>query len=209
MRFTQALLIATAYAAVTYDDEDGSFEAAMSIDGDNLVVDATLTLKNEDDDFTAVAKEAMLMFTYILTNDESMNGKSIEDMANAEAETGEKHELADGKWGTMIVAMQSESMTIISGGGALGADEYEGTDAGWTGTQTLAAKEWTISAKRPLNAKPAITEGETAYHTAAFMMPDASSEMGFAIVGPKFTETVVGGAATLAAGATLAATMLF
>jgi len=208
MRFTQALLFATAYAAVSFDDEDGSFEAGMSIDGDNLVVDATITLKNEEDDFTEIA-EGMIMFMYMLTNDDAFNGKSFEDIAKAEAESGEKSKLADGKWGAMVMAMQVAGEGTVQGGGALGDEEYEGTDAGWTGTQTLAAKEWTIQAKRPLSAKPAIEEGETAYHTAAFVVPDETAELGVQMWGPAFTETVVGGAATLAAGATLAATMLF
>jgi len=208
MRFTQALLIATAYAGVTYDDEDGSFEALMSIDGDNLKVDATLTLKNEDDDWTAIS-EAMMMFMYMLTNDDSFNGKSVDDLMKEQMETGDEKEVADGKWGVMLMAMYQGGQGSVSGGGAMGDEEWDGTDAGWTGSQTLAAKEWTITASRPLNAKPALTEGDTAWHTAAFMVPDPESEYQVAFYGPAFSETVVGGAASLAAGAILAATMLF
>jgi len=208
MRFTQALLIATAYAGVTYDDEDGSFEAMMSIDGDNLKVDATLTLKKEDETWTEAA-EGFIAFMYALTNDDYYNGKTFQEIGEAEFAAGEERGFAEGKWGVYAMAMQIGGVGSFEGAGALGADEYEGTDAGWTGTQTVGEKEWTISASRPLNAKPAITEGEAAYHSAAFMMPDETSEMGYAMVGPKFTETVVGGAATLAAGATIAATMLF
>jgi len=208
MRFTQALLIATAYAGVTYDDEDGSFEALMSIDGDNLKVDATITLKKEEDDWTVIS-EGFMMFMYMLTNDDAFNGLTVEDIMKKEAESGEKTELADGKWAAMLMAGYQGGEGEVQGGGALGDEEWDGTDAGWTGTQTLAAKEWTITASRPLNAKPALTEGDTAYHTAVFFLPDLDSETGVALYGPAFTETVVGGAATLAAGATLAATMLF
>merc|ERR1712113_1094385 len=113
------------------------------------------------------------------TNDDPFNGKTLDGIDKEEAESGESKDVADGKWGTMVTAVQSSAGAMIQGGGALGADEYEGT------------------------------EGETAYHTGAFMYMDPNADLGYVLAGPAFTETVVGGAATLAAGATIAATMLF
>jgi len=64
-----------------------------------------------------------------------------------------------------------------------------------------------LSAKRPLSAGPALTEGDDAFHAVVFgnTMDMESDDL----VMTKFEATVVGGAATLAAGATLAASLLF
>merc|ERR1711981_167196 len=167
----------------------------------------TLTLKGEDDSFTEAA-EMMLMAMYMLTNMASIEGKTPKDMMEEEAE-GKETELMDDEWATGFMGMHTGGSAMVTGFGAMGKDEWTDTDAGWTGTQTLGDKEWTISATRPLSAKPALTEGDDAWHTVALMFPDENEAAGFGMIGPAFTATMVGGAATLAAGATLAATMLF
>jgi len=97
----------------------------------------------------------------------------------------------------------------------------------------IGDSEWSISAFRSLDAKPALTDGEDAFHSFTVLYPE-ENEQGFGMVGPKFSATVIGNAAAsglggsggssgsgtlasssesaaaaLAAGATLVATMLF
>jgi len=94
--------------------------------------------------------------------------------------------------------------------GSMGPEEtgeqWTGADAGWTGTSTLADKEYTASISRPLSAKPALTEGDDAFQAVFFSSSYADESKQ---VFTKFEPTVVGGAAALAAGATLAASLLF
>jgi len=101
----------------------------------------------------------------------------------------------------------------VSGKGVKGSgddeESWDGDEAGWTGTATITDTELTVSGTRPLSAKPALTEGDEAYHTMTLMYADESAENGMGIQEVAFEATVVGGAATLAAGATLAASLFF
>jgi len=73
----------------------------------------------------------------------------------------------------------------------------------------LSETEFTVSATRPLSAGPALTAGDDAYHAVALVYYDETAADLMATHEVAFEATVVGGAATLAAGATLAASLFF
>jgi len=47
-------------------------------------------------------------------------------------------------------------------------ESFDGTEGGWTGTASITGKEFTLSATRPLSAKPVLTEGDDAFHAVVF-----------------------------------------
>merc|ERR1712032_696879 len=148
------------------------------------------------------------------SNSAEMDGKTFVEI-NEWSESDDA-ELGSDDWAIAVMAMQSALGVEVKGYGAQGDEEWEDEEAGWTGSQSLGDKEWTISASRPLASKPVLASGDEAFHTFAVMYPDETNEAGMGVFGPKASAFTIGssassasGAAALVAGATLAASMLF
>merc|ERR1712032_476649 len=73
MKYIQALLFASAFAAVNYDDDNVTIVGNQSIDGDNLKFDMTVTSKGTFDATLGFAA------AYGLTNWSGAEGKTIEE----------------------------------------------------------------------------------------------------------------------------------
>jgi len=207
MKYIQALLFATAYGAgLSLDNDTVTLSGMQSMDGDNLKVELTATLKSGSFNPTIAGGTMM----YFLTSSDKFVGKTFSDMEELEGDAGE---LGADDWGTYVGGGSMAGESDVKGAGVTGSgdneESYDSDEAGWTGTTTITDTELTVTATRPLSAKPALTEGDEAYHTMTLMYADESAENGMGIQEVAFEATVVGGAATLAAGATLAASLFF
>jgi len=93
MKYIQALLFASAFAAVNYDDDNVTIVGNQSIDGENLKFDLTATSKGDDFEATTGA-----MAMYMLTNWTGAEGKTFEDL-----QKDEDSELGADDWAVMVV----------------------------------------------------------------------------------------------------------
>merc|ERR1712010_287801 len=128
------------------EDDDLKVTVDTKIDGDNFKVDGTVTLKRDDVTLNDAVEEAFLMFMYMASNSAEMDGKTFVEI-NEWSESDDA-ELGSDDWAIAVMAMQSALGVEVKGFGAQGDEEWEDEEAGWTGSQSLGDKEWTISASR-------------------------------------------------------------
>jgi len=76
MKYIQAVLFASAYGALSLDDDNVTLTASQSIDGDNLKVDLSGTMKSGKFD----ADIGGASFMYMLTNLAAVDGKKMTDV---------------------------------------------------------------------------------------------------------------------------------
>merc|ERR1712032_814040 len=107
-------------------------------------------------------------------------------------------------WYTMVTGTYytaTQTITSIDAKG-MDTDSEQVWENAWTGSMELHHTTYRIDAKRPLSDGPGLTEGEDAWESLVIMM---NLDMPESVKFTPFVKTVVGGAATLAAGATIAA----